>query len=110
LQNIHNWERSCFELFVSANDFIVLTCILFVSLDQELLNQEISRGDAGINHVTWAVSRIDSERAVAWKKEDEDYVKDLIRKSAAFPHLQKGFLIGFKLSLHAAESGTNYSN
>ena len=58
-------------------------------LDQELLNQEISRGDVGINHVTWAVSRIDSERAVAWKKEDEDYVKDLIRKSAAFSHLQK---------------------
>jgi len=75
------------------------------SLDQELLNQEISRGDVGINHLTWAVSRIDSERAVAWKREDEDYVKDLIRKSAAFSHLQ--FLIAFKLSLHVAESGTN---
>ena len=69
-------------------------------LDQELLNQEISRGDVGINHVTWAVSRIDSERAVAWKKEDEDYVKDLIRKSAAFSHFQKGLLIAFNTSTH----------
>ena len=102
----HGWARSCFELFVSALD-LPWHVFLFVSFDQDLLNQEISRGDAGINHVTWAVSRIDSERAVAWKKEDEDYVKDLIRKSAAFSHLQKGFLIAFKLSLHVAESGTN---
>ena len=78
------------------------------SLDQELLNQEISRGDVGINHVTWAVSRIDSERAVAWKREDEDYVKDLIRKSAAFSHFQKGVFDRFlKVSLHGAEYGIN---
>ncbi len=78
--------------------------LFFQSLDQELLHQEILRGNVGIDHVTWAVSRIDSERATAWKKEDEDYVKDLIRKSAAFSHLQKGC---FKISLCGAESGTN---
>lgn len=59
-------------------------------LNQELLNQEmVSHPDTGINHVARAVSRIDSERARAWTKEDEDYVKDLIRKKAAFSHLQK---------------------
>ena len=46
----------------------------------------VSHPDTGINHVARAVSRIDSERARAWTKEDEDYVKDLIRKKAAFSH------------------------
>jgi len=86
---ISRWEGSYFAPFVLAHDSIVLARF-FESLDQELLHQEILRGNVGIDHVTWAVSRIDSERATAWKKEDEDYVKDLIQRSAAFSHLQKG--------------------
>jgi len=72
-----------------ASTLQIPVCFVMPEDATELLNQEISRGDVGINHVTWAVSRIDSERAVAWKKEDEDYVKDLIRKSVGFRHVDE---------------------
>ena len=52
-----------------------------------LLRQQIYRGKSGIQDVTTSVSRIDSARAEAWKKEDEDHVKDLIQKTVGFRHV-----------------------
>ena len=52
-----------------------------------LLRQQICRGESGIQDVTTSVSRIDSARAEAWKKEDEDHVKDLIQKTVGFRHV-----------------------
>jgi len=73
-----------------ASTLHIPVCFVMPEDATELLNQEmVSHPDTGINHVARAVSRIDSERARAWTKEDEDYVKDLIRKKVGFQHVDE---------------------
>jgi len=78
-----------YEQYV-ASTLHIPVCFVMPEDATELLNLEmVSHPDTGINHVAWAVSRIDSERARAWTKEDEDYVKDLIRKTVGFQHVDE---------------------
>ena len=51
------------------------------------LQQQISRGDAGIRTVTESVSRVDSGRATAWDPRDEAKVKGLIESTVGFQHV-----------------------
>ncbi|CAJ1357841.1 unnamed protein product [Effrenium voratum] len=48
------------------------------------LQRQIARGSEGINQVIKALSQVDSEKAEAWKLEDEMKVKSLIQDSVGF--------------------------
>ena len=51
------------------------------------LRLQLSLGSAGIERITKSISCVDSERAEAWKEEDEKKVKSLIQQTVGFQHV-----------------------
>ena len=51
------------------------------------LRLQLSRGSTGIERITKSISCVDSERAEAWKEEDEKKVKSLIQQTVGFQHV-----------------------
>ena len=56
---------------------------------QNSLKAQICRGEVGIKSVTASLSQVDSAKAQAFYKSDEDTVKDAIRKGVGFDAVNK---------------------
>ena len=69
-----------YEQFVASTLEIPVTFVMPESA-MVSVQQEISRGEVGIQQITRSLRRVDSEHATAWKPEDERNVKDMIRST-----------------------------
>ena len=77
-----------YEQFI-ASKLEIPVIFVMPETSASLLQQQISRGDAGIREVMTSVSRVDSEGAEAWKEEDAQKVKSMIRDTVGFQHVDK---------------------
>ncbi|CAE7228005.1 unnamed protein product [Symbiodinium pilosum] len=74
---LDTWDE--YEQFV-ASKLNVPVVFVMPELATNLLHEQIDRGRQGIRTLTLSVSRVDSESAVAFYKEDETKVKRVIRE------------------------------
>ena len=72
-----------YEQFVASTLEIPVTFAMPESSITKLRLQ-LSLGSTGIDHITKSISCVDSERAEAWKEEDEKKVKSLIEETVGF--------------------------
>lgn len=77
-----------YEQFIAYSSDIPVTFLMPEASSASLL-LEVSKGSAGISFITQAVSQVDSARAEAWKPEDEQMVKDAIRRTVGFEEVDK---------------------
>ena len=75
-----------YEQFVASTLEIPVTFLMSESSITQLRLQ-LSLGSTGIEHITESISCVDSERAEAWKEEDEKKVKSLIQQTVGFQHV-----------------------
>ena len=75
-----------YEQFVASTLEIPVTFAMPESSITHLRSQ-LSLGSSGIDHITKSISCVDSERAEAWKEEDEKKVKALIQETVGFQHV-----------------------
>ncbi|CAE7488453.1 unnamed protein product [Symbiodinium natans] len=93
---LDTWEEPVYltRIWTIYEQFVASTLqiqVVFVMPEESVrfLQQQIYCGKSGVDEVTSCVSCVDSERASAWKKEDEDKVKALIRSTVGFQHLNR---------------------
>ena len=91
---LDTWDRpiylsrvwTVYEQFVASTLQVPVSFVMPPSsIDQ--LRLQLSLGSTGIDHITRSISSVDSERAEAWKAEDERKVKSLIQQTVGFQHV-----------------------
>jgi len=75
-----------YEQFMASTLQIPVTIVMPESA-MTSVQQQISCGKPGIQEITVSLSRVDSENARAWKKEDETKVKGAIEDTVGFRHV-----------------------
>ncbi|CAE7724031.1 unnamed protein product [Symbiodinium microadriaticum] len=75
-----------YEQFMASTLEIPVTIVMPESA-MTSVQQQISCGKQGIQDITQSLSRVDSEHAGAWKKEDETKVKGIIEGTVGFKHV-----------------------
>ena len=75
-----------YEQFMASTLAIPVTIVMPESA-MTSVQQQISCGQQGIQDITQSLSRVDSEHAGAWKKEDETKVKGIIECTVGFKHV-----------------------
>ena len=75
-----------YEQFMASTLQIPVTIVMPESA-MTSVQQQISCGKHGIQEITVSLSRVDSEHAGAWKKEDETKVKGIIEDTVGFRHV-----------------------
>ena len=91
---LDTWDRpiylsrvwTVYEQFVASTLQVPVSFVMPPSSTDQLRLQ-LSLGSTGIDHITRSISSVDSERAEAWKAEDEQKVKSLIQQTVGFQHV-----------------------
>eukprot|EP00438_Fugacium_kawagutii_P008538 Skav223715 [mRNA] locus=scaffold2564:80070:84811:- [translate_table: standard] len=77
-----------YEQFVACSLTVPVVFVMPES-SQNSLKAQICRGEVGISYVTDSLSQVDSAKAQAFYKSDEDKVKDAIRQGVGFDAVNK---------------------
>lgn len=77
-----------YEQFMACSLTVPVVFVMPES-SQNSLKAQICRGEVGIKSVTASLSQVDSAKAQAFYKSDEDTVKDAIRKGVGFDAVNK---------------------
>ncbi|CAK9111010.1 Beta-glucosidase 42 [Durusdinium trenchii] len=93
---LDTWDRplylsriwTVYEQFVASTIHIEVKFIM-PKCAAEHLQRQIACGSKGVDQVIQCLSHVDSERAQAWKLEDETKVKSLIQETVGFQHVNR---------------------
>ena len=77
-----------YEQFMACSLTVPVVFVMPES-SQNSLKAQICRGEVGIKSVTASLSQVDSAKAQAFYKSDEDTVKDALRKGVGFDAVNK---------------------